>query len=153
MVKRFGIWTAILVSMMGELPDACAQFSQSVRAYVPFAFEAGNKTFPPGGYLITRALDDAVEIAGEDRRQFAFVTTHSARSVRRFTAATLEFHRIDGRYYFDGVWQPGNEAGLQAWPSGAEREARRSLAANRPGAHAIPESVYVSARLRPGVTP
>jgi len=153
MIKRLGIGTAVLVLTIADVPGARAQLSQSVGTYVPFAFEAGNRTLPPGRYVITRALDGAVQIAGEDRQQFAFATTHSARCAKRFTTATLEFHRINGRYYFNGVWEPGNEVGLEAWPSGAEREASRALEAHHPTGPRQVESIYVSARLHPGVTP
>lgn len=141
-----------VVALLGSAARVQAQLTHRVRAWVPFAFEAGGKVLPAGAYIVTRALDGAVYISSAGGRRSVYAAAHHVRPERNFTAATLAFHRISGRYYFDGVWEPDGEAGMEVWPSRAEREAIRGLTANSP-AKREGEVVYVSARLRPGITP
>ncbi|HEV3277587.1 MAG TPA: hypothetical protein VG860_12285 [Terriglobia bacterium] len=139
---------ALLALMAGDAVRARAQFSHRVNASIPFAFEAGGRILPPGSYSITHPVAGAIQIVSRDGARFVYATAHDETSDTTFGGATLLFHRINGRYFFTGVWEPENKVGSAVWTSRAEREARRALAADG-SARPAPEPVYVSARLAP----
>ena len=91
----------------------------------------GNKTLPAGEYTIRQfnpASDHSVlQFRSKDGSVGALVQTTSV-IARAPENATLIFNRYGNHYFFAEAWVDGENTGLQAPKSRAERAAERELA-------------------------
>lgn len=135
----------VLVGSMAVAAQAQTSGRTQLIANIPFEFSVGNKTLPAGEYVISQvntAVDPGVlafrSTAGSSR---ALIQMNSVTGKAQ-ESATLMFHRYGNQYFFAQAWVDGENSGLQASRSRAERAAERELA----GIKMATESVALSSR-------
>ena len=114
-------------------------------ANIPFEFSVGSKTLPAGEYTVRQvnpASDHAVlQLRSRDGSVSAMVQMGSVIGKAQ-DSAKLIFNRYGDQYFFAQAWVDGDNTGLQAPKSRAERNIGRELA----GMKAKTESVALRNR-------
>jgi hypothetical protein len=109
-------------------------------ADIPFDFNVGNQTLPAGEYTVRQvnpASDQAVlQIRSKDGRVSAMVRMGSVHGKAQ-ESAKLIFNRYGNQHFFAQAWVDGDNTGLQAAKSRAERNIDRELAGLRPTSEAV----------------
>ena len=144
-MKKQAYTMIAMIVLVGSMAVAArAQTIGGIRliANIPFEFSVGNKTLPAGEYTIRQfnpASDHSVlQFRSKDGSVGAIVQTTSV-IARAPESARLIFRRYDNHYFFAEAWVDGQNTGLQAPKSRAERAAERELARIK----AMTESVAV----------
>jgi hypothetical protein len=98
-------------------------------ANIPFDFNVGNKTLPAGEYTVreVNAGPALLQLQSKDGRESAMVLMNTVIGKAQ-ESAKLVFHRYGSRYFFAQAWIDGDNSGLQAPRSRAERAVERELA-------------------------
>jgi len=100
-------------------------------ADVPFEFNVGDKTMPAGNYTVSQinpASDRVVlQLRNQDGSATAMLQMNAVIGEAPETAK-LVFRRYATSYFFAEAWVDGDNTGMQAPKSRAERAARRELA-------------------------
>ena len=125
-----GLVVALTITFAGA--SAAADSFSSIRVDVPFDFTAGQSIFPAGKYTIRPAgwiKSAVIRITSEDGKASAFLSTHSAQSVQ--SRDVVIFHRYGDQYFLFQVWAVGEAIGLEIPKSSMERQAARSIEANK----------------------
>ena len=143
------IYTLItLMVLVGSLAVA-AQAQTSGRtqlgANIPFEFNVGDKSLPPGAYLVLPVNADSSNVVLKIQSRHGKASAMLAMSTVEGKAqdrARLVFHRYGNRYFFAQAWAGEGTSGLEASKSRAERAAERELAAIKMAT----ESVALTAR-------
>ena len=97
---------------------------RSLKAHIPFTFEAGNRTLPGGGYQIefVETGSGVLErIRRSDGGEQVVVSTVSMDS-KGAPGARLVFHRYGNHYFLAQIWD-GEDRGEKLSESKREREA------------------------------
>jgi hypothetical protein len=135
----------VLLGSMAVAAQAQSSSRTQLIANIPFDFSVGNKTLPAGGYTVAQvnpASDHAVlQLRSKDGRAAAMVQMTSVIGKAR-ESAKLVFNRCGDHYFFAQAWVDGDNTGLQAPKSRAERAAEGELA----GLKAKTESVALRNR-------
>jgi hypothetical protein len=125
------IATIILVGSMAIAAKAQASGNTQINANIPFEFSVGNKTLPAGEYVVSQvntAVNPGVlAFRSRDDSSRALIQMNSVVGKAQENA-TLMFHRYGNKYFFAQAWVIGENSGLQAPKSRAERTAERELA-------------------------
>jgi hypothetical protein len=147
-MKRQAYTMIALIVLVGSVAVAAqAQTSGRTRliANIPFEFSVGNKTLPAGEYTVSQvnpASDHAVlQLRSKNNRASAMIQMDSVIGKAQ-ESANLIFHRYGDQYFFAQAWVDGDNSGLEATKSRAERATERELA----GIKAKTEAVALSAR-------
>ena len=134
----------VLVGSMAVAAQAQTSGRTQLVASIPFEFSVGNKTLPAGEYTVLQvnpASDHAVlQIRSRDGRISAMVQMGSVVGKAQ-ESAKLIFNRYGKKYFFAQAWADGENSGLQASKSRAERVTGRELA----GIKMATESVALTA--------
>ena len=121
----------VLIGSMAMAARAQTSGRTQLIANVPFAFNVGNKTLPAGEYAIKQvnpASDHAVlQLTSKDGNSGALVQMDSVIGRARENAKLI-FNRFGNQYFFAQAWVNGDNTGLQAVKSLAERAAENKLA-------------------------
>jgi hypothetical protein len=147
-MKRQAYTMIAMIVLVGSMAVA-AQAQTSGRAQfvasIPFEFSVGDKTLPAGEYTVLQvnpASDHAVlQFRSRDGRASAMVQMGSVAGKAQ-ESAKLIFNRYGNKYFFAQAWVDGENSGLQASRSRAERATGRELA----GIRMATESVALTAR-------
>src|SRR5256885_14174729 len=135
----------VLVGSMAVAAQAQTSGHTKLIANIPFQFKVGNKTLPAGEYTVAQvnpASDHAVlQLRSKDGRAGAMVQMGSVIGKAQ-ESAKLIFNRYGNQYFFAQAWVDGDNTGLQAPKTRAERNADRELA----GMKATSEAVALKAR-------
>ncbi|HYW71868.1 MAG TPA: hypothetical protein VE961_12590 [Pyrinomonadaceae bacterium] len=126
------IASIVLAGSMAVAAQAQTARPAPVRVSIPFQFNVGNATMPAGEYLIRQLTADAnastLQISRQDGS--ANVLVNVIGEVGQTQAMSkLTFHRYGNQYYFAEVWIDGEQDGLQAPRSKAERATQKETAA------------------------
>ena len=146
-MKKQAYTMIAMIVLVGSLAVA-AQAQTSGRtqlvASIPFEFSVGNRTLPAGEYTVRQvnpASDHAVlQLRSRDGRASAMVQMDSVMGKAQ-ESAKLIFNRYGNKYFFAQAWVDGENSGLQASKSRAERATGRELA----GIKMATESVALTA--------
>ena len=120
----------VALTITFAVAPAAADSFGSIRVDVPFDFTAGHSIFPAGKYTIRSAglnSDGVIRITSEDGKAFAFLSTHSAQSVRSKDETVVIFHRYGDQYFLFQVWAIGDNIGAEIPKSSIERQAARAI--------------------------
>ncbi len=134
MKRYFTLTIAILMFMAVATITADAQVSGSkLSASIPFAFNVGNKTLPPGEYTV-RVVNPSsdwrvLQIRSKDGRVSAVIQTIGA-TANNAGDAKLVFHRYGDTYFFAQAQMAGDATMLAAVKTNAQRSKERELASN-----------------------
>jgi hypothetical protein len=124
------IATILACGLLAVTAAAQTSAPQKMRANIPFAFNVGEKTLPPGIYTFTviNPSSDrrALQIRSLDGR-FSAITQTSLRHGKHSDDAKLVFRRYDDQYFFAQIEMAGEAETLVAARSRAERSTRRTL--------------------------
>lgn len=109
-------------------------------AEIPFQFNVGNTTLPAGEYLVRSVSDSSpivvLAIQSRDGKASAMLmmTTVQGKTPDR---GKLMFNRYGSQYFFAQTWLDGDNIGLEALRSRAERAAQRELAGIKPATDTV----------------
>jgi hypothetical protein len=135
----------VIVGSMAVAAKAQTSGRTQLIANIPFEFSAGNQTLPAGEYTLTQvnpASDHAVlQLKSRDGSASAMVQMGSVIGKAQ-ESAKLVFNHYGARYFFAQAWVDGDNMGLQAPKSRAERNIEPELA----GMKAKTESVALRNR-------
>jgi len=95
---------------------AYAQITGPIDADIPFAFTAGNTTFPSGRYVI-KPLDDAgqalVQITSNDGRHSAWLPVLPSVDATEPARTELVFNKYGDSEFLSQIFEGGNKNGLE----------------------------------------
>lgn len=125
----------VLIGSMTVAAQAQNNGRPQLVADIPFQFNVGNKTLPAGEYLIRSVSDTSpivvLNILSRDGKGSAMLTMTSVHG-KTPDRGKLLFNRYGSQYFFAQTWVHGNNIGLEAGRSRAERIAQRELAGIKP---------------------
>ena len=135
----------VLVGSMAVAAQAQTSGRTQLIANIPFQFNVGNKALPAGEYSVRQINPDSdhcvLQLRSKDGRAGAMVQMGSVIGKAQ-ESAKLIFNRYGNQYFFAQAWVDGDNTGLQAPKTRAERNADRELA----GMKATSEAVALKAR-------
>jgi hypothetical protein len=130
----------VLVGSMAVAARAQTSGRTQLIANIPFQFNVGNKTLPAGEYTVAQvnpASDHAVlQLRSRDGSASAMVQMGSVIGKAQ-ESAKLILNRYGNQYFFAQAWVDGDNTGLQAPKSRAERNIERELAGMKPKSEAV----------------
>ena len=135
----------VLVGSMAVAAQAQTVGRTQLIANIPFQFNVGNKTLPAGEYSVRQVNPDSdcgvLLLSSRDGNASAMIQVDSVIGKAQETAK-LTFHRYGNKYFFAQAWIDGDNTGMQAPKSKAERAAESELA----GLQSKTETVALRAR-------
>ena len=135
----------VLVGSMAVAAQAQTSGRRQLIANIPFQFNVGNKTLPAGEYSVRQVNPDSdcgvLLLSSRDGNASALIQVDSVIGKAQETAK-LTFHRYGNKYFFAQAWIDGDNTGMQAPKSKAERAAESELA----GLQSKTETVALRAR-------
>jgi hypothetical protein len=102
---------------------------------VPFAFEVGSAHFAPGVYTLSMLNGSTLHVRGI--KYGAYASIQSGDNSQTITGGKVVFHRIGAQYFLSEVWSSETKEPRIVYPSKAEKQALRQLAANPPAAQGV----------------
>ena len=125
----------VLVGSMAVAAQAQTSGPTQLIVNIPFQFNAGNTTLPAGEYSVrqvNRNSDHAVlQLRNKDGSAGAMIQVDSVIGNAQ-ESAKLTFHRYGNKYFFAQAWIDGDNTGMQAPKSKAERAAESEIAGLQP---------------------
>jgi hypothetical protein len=125
---------ALLVAVAGH-----AQSALTLRANVPFNFEAGGATLKAGPYTVNQGTPGVIEVISVRGKAAAFVMAGTAECAGKQSTSRLVFNRYGNTYLLSQIWTRGENCGRQLPVTRRELE----LAARQ---HAPDETIIVAVR-------
>jgi hypothetical protein len=130
MVRPYFALMALGVFILLSAGSANAADLGAVRAYVPFSFEAGKTTLPPGQYVFRFdgvEMPGVLRVRGQDGREGAFVLAQKAHVPEGSgDEAKLVFEKEGSQYVLARVFDPGFGGGVQVLKASPRGEPERS---------------------------
>ena len=143
----------VVVGSMAVAAQAQTNGRSQLIANIPFQFSVGNKTLPAGEYTVSQvnpASDRAVlQLRRKDGKATAMVQMMTAIGKAQ-ESAKLIFHRYGNQYFFAQAWLDGEQTGLEAPKSRAERAAQSEIGRIRMATEsvALGSRTYVKSKIR-----
>jgi hypothetical protein len=120
-MKRFSV-TAMLCAALAFL--AFPAGAADLKATIPFDFHIGDAALPAGEYIIyVQPGGRLVAFRNELGKPAAFVPTTPAERSRNESAGMIVFNKLGDSYFLNGLWAPGERAGINLPVSKHEKEA------------------------------
>ena len=129
-MKRQGL-TILALAISLTTGVAWAQWSGSpIKADVPFAYTAGDKTIPAGPTIVqvTNLGGGALWIGNQDAKSGTLLMAQRSESLRPSSRTVLVFHKYGDRYFFSRVEREGSSEGYRMRESKIEKELRAQIA-------------------------
>ncbi|MGA9997591.1 MAG: hypothetical protein WBP93_19405 [Pyrinomonadaceae bacterium] len=134
-----------LLMMLAMATAMASAQTRSVKAYIPFNFNAGENKLAAGEYTIRRISQHALVIESADGKTRVMVV--AARSIdQRLNqgAEKLVFHRYANSYFLSQVWAMRADSGRELDPTKSERAAAREMKQLAKSGSQKPETVEVA---------
>ena len=135
----------VLVGSMAVAAQAQTSGRTQLIANIPFQFNVGTKTLPAGEYSVRQVNPDSdhgvLLLSSKDGNASVMIQVGSVIGKAQ-ESAKLTFHRYGNKYFFAQAWIDGDNTGMQAPKSKAERAAESELA----GLQSKTETVALRAR-------
>jgi len=134
----------VLVGSMAVAAQAQTVGRTQLIANIPFQFNVGTKTLPAGEYSVRQVNPDSggvLLLSSRDGNASVMIQVGSVIGKAQ-ESAKLTFHRYGNKYFFAQAWIDGDNTGMQAPKSKAERAAESELA----GLQSKTETVALRAR-------
>lgn len=96
--------------------------SPTLKATIPFAFQAGTRRMPAGAYEITLLSPHTMLLRGSAPHAVQFVMTNPAISSQTQDTGRLIFAHYGSRYFLHEIWKPGTNEGVHCPRAAAEKE-------------------------------
>ena len=132
-IKRLTILSLVsMFTLCAAAASANAQFSNPIRAKIPFDFNVGDKKLAAGEYTFSRLSpfsgSRVMSVSSVDSSAQVFQSTIAASVLTPKNESTLVFHKYGDQYFLEEVWTGGELEGTQLPESRGERTIRRQLA-------------------------
>ena len=125
----------VLVGSMAVAAQAQTSGRTQLIAHIPFQFNVGKTALPAGEYSVRQVNPDSdcgvLLLSSRDGNASAMIQVGSVIGKAPETAK-LTFHRYGNKYFFAQAWIDGDNTGMQAPQSKAERAAESELAGLQP---------------------
>ena len=125
----------VLVGSMAVAAQAQTSGRTQLIAHIPFQFNVGKTALPAGEYSVRQVNPDSdcgvLLLSSRDGNASAMIQVGSVIGKAPETAK-LTFHRYGNKYFFAQAWIDGDNTGMQAPRSKAERAAESELAGLQP---------------------
>jgi hypothetical protein len=135
----------VLVGSMAVAAKAQNGGGTQLVANIPFQFSVGNQTLPAAEYSVRQINPDSdhavLQLRSKDGRAGAMVQVDSVIGKAK-ESAQLTFRRYGNKYFFAQAWIDGDNTGMQALKSKAERAAENELGALRPKTETVALSAH-----------
>jgi len=129
--------TAAVFTLMSAMP-LMGQIVNGLSFKASAPFYAGNSKFPAGAYTITQSSIDNNELLIQStgsEKYSAFFDAIATQSEQPHAKTEVTFHKYGSTDYLSRVWIQGQQYGLQAEETKAEKKA---AAAGAPVEHSVP---------------
>ncbi len=128
-MKQAILTLSILILMCSTLLVHAQQPYQYIRADIPFDFQVGGNTLPPGTYDFcwNRKFVAAVKLADMSARSehpIQYVTISAVENPTKNTEPIVVFHRMGNLYFLSEIHQPGDGI-VTVMPSARERSMKK----------------------------
>jgi hypothetical protein len=118
---------ALTIGSLASTPFASAQTTVA-QAYIPFAFQNGNKVMPAGNYRLERVGSGIILLQGPSNT-LSNIMMHPAIANRTPDHGKLVFDHAGGKYFLRQLWTAGTNEGLETPKSRAEKESQQTYQA------------------------
>ena len=136
-MKTFGKITvmAAVFTLMSAMP-LVAQIVNGLSFSASSSFYAGNTKFPAGSYTITQSNVDnnILQVESTNDKYSGYFEALPTQSEQPHPKTEVTFHKYGGVDYLNRVWIQGQQYGLQAEQTKAEKKA---AAAGAPVDHSV----------------
>ena len=119
-----------LTAILGQPAVKAQAPGNAVVANIPFSFQIGSYSLPPGTYSIRMQGNDLLSIKGEGGAAVMLVMRDSANQPSCDSAVV--FHHYGNRYFLREVRTVGDQGFLWSYETKAERRAKLELDASNP---------------------
>jgi hypothetical protein len=119
--------SGLLVLLVGGM--VFAQSEPRIIANIPFAFFAGNMTYPAGQYTIDRPNSndpDLLLIRSADNHVALFLNAQDIQARQMPDKSELVFDKIGNDYFLSQIWMAGEDTGREIPKPRAERELEKA---------------------------
>lgn len=99
--------------------------SHVMRITIPFEFNIGDKSLPPGEYIVRRSVSERPEmltISSVDGGSGEYILTSPVQTTSRRAESMLVFRSYGARYFLAQIWTAGDRAGRELRKTSRERE-------------------------------
>jgi len=114
---------SIATAIVGVLLGAASVYGQTMKADIPFAFQASNETLPAGQYEVStrNAVANTITVRNRESKQALVALTHKAQSKQTPEVSKLIFRRYGNQYFLAQIFVAGNTEGTELAKTKAER--------------------------------
>jgi hypothetical protein len=111
------ILTSLVLSVVWAAGTAYAQFSPVIRVNIPFQFNVGDQSFPPGQYSVVQPLQHFLVLRDARGHTIASTFTEGVETQSAPDISSLKFVSEGGQNALSEVWTQYNTSGLKMFPS------------------------------------
>jgi hypothetical protein len=115
------VFTSLLLLVVWGAGSAYAQSPAVMRFNIPFTFNVGDKTFPPGQYSIAQPMQQFLVLRNERGQTIASTLTQGIESWTVPEISKLRFRSVDGQNVLSEVWRQDDSLGHRLRPVEANR--------------------------------
>lgn len=114
---------SIATAIVGVLLSAASVYGQTVKADIPFAFQAANQTLPAGQYEVStrNAVPSTVIVRNRESKQALAALVSKAQSQRTPDVSKFIFRRYGDQYFLAQIFIAGRTEGTELIKTKAER--------------------------------
>jgi hypothetical protein len=154
-IKRLTMLSLVsMFTLCAAVASANAQFSNPIRAKIPFDFNVGDKKLPAGEYTISHlsgfSTRNLISVGSVDASTYQFTVGTEVLTAKN--KSTLVFHKYGDQYFLEQIWSAGETQGTQLLESRIERNIRMQSAqtqqSNMSGQATNVETINIVASLR-----
>jgi hypothetical protein len=121
-MKRRMLGAVAMIMLAAVVIVPCVQAQQRGRVDVPFAFHAGDKSFPAGTYVVRSIAEHSVIIRNVDDNDSVMLIVRSVEKIDS-QSSKLVFHAYGNQRFLQQVWY-GSNIGIEIPAGGQEKELR-----------------------------
>lgn len=127
-IRAFAVFGLLAVVSLAS--SAYAQTISRTTFKVPFAFTAGNQTFPAGEYTVQFRVNDnpfLLRMSDADNHNATYLQAYEKSGRTPASAGKLIFRRYGNEYFLGEVWTTGQDRGLGLFKTAVERKLRKQI--------------------------
>jgi hypothetical protein len=111
------ILTSLLLTVVWAAGTAYAQISPVLRVNIPFQFNVGDRSFPPGQYSVVQPLQHFLVLRDARGNTIASTFTEGVETLSAPDISSLKFVSEGGQNTLNEVWTQYSSSGLKMFPS------------------------------------
>lgn len=136
---------SIATVALGVLLSAASVYGQTVKADIPFTFQAANQTLPAGQYEVStrNAVANTIIVRNTESKQALTAMVHKAPSRQTPEVSKLIFRRYGDQYFLAQIFVAGRTEGTELLRTKAERRLVKGMRDHLAG-NVAPELVTIT---------